>query len=153
MPAPLAVILHGAGGSARRVLSLFSVADELGVIVLAPESRGSTWDAIRGGFGPDIEFLDRALSLTFDRCAVDRNRVPSAAFRMARRTDSRSALPAAISLRTSWRARQASSAQVPSRPAAHLCFSRNGRPDSPHRVDEPAHRPAPRKVRVCGHVS
>ena len=39
-PAPLAVILHGAGGSARRVTSLFSVADELGVIVLAPESQG-----------------------------------------------------------------------------------------------------------------
>ena len=75
VPAPLAVILHGAGGSARRVLSFFGVADELGVIVLAPESRGGTWDAIRGSFGPDIEFLDRTLSLTFDRCAVDRNRV------------------------------------------------------------------------------
>ena len=52
VPAPLAVILHGAGGSARRVLSFFGVADELGVIVLAPESRGGTWDAIRGSFGP-----------------------------------------------------------------------------------------------------
>ena len=80
VPAPLAVILHGAGGSARRVLSFFGVADELGVIVLSPESRGGTWDAIRGSFGPDIEFLDRALSLTFDRCAVDRNRVAIGGF-------------------------------------------------------------------------
>ena len=80
MPAPLAVILHGAGGSARRVLSFFGVADELGVIVLSPESRGGTWDAIRGSFGLDIEFLDRALSLTFDRCAVDRNRVAIGGF-------------------------------------------------------------------------
>ena len=37
--APLAVLLHGAGGSARRVTSLFGVAEELGIIVLAPESR------------------------------------------------------------------------------------------------------------------
>ena len=52
-PAPLAVLLHGAGGHARRIVSLLGVADSLGVIVLAPESRGgSTWDAIRGGFGP-----------------------------------------------------------------------------------------------------
>lgn len=71
-PAPLAVILHGAGGSARRVSSLFSVASELGIIVLAPESRDRTWDGIRGSYGPDIDFLNRALAFAFDRCAVDR---------------------------------------------------------------------------------
>jgi len=71
VPAPLAVMLHGAGGHARRVAALFAVADEFGVIVLAPESRGTTWDAIRGRYGPDIEFLDRALEHTFHRCAVD----------------------------------------------------------------------------------
>jgi len=71
-PAPLVVVLHGAGGRARRVASLFAGASDLGVIVLAPESRGGTWDAIRGGYGPDIEFLDRALAQTFDRYAVDR---------------------------------------------------------------------------------
>ena len=36
----------------------------------------------RGSFGPDIEFLDRALSVTFDRCAVDRNRVAIGGFWM-----------------------------------------------------------------------
>ena len=59
-PAPLAVMLHGAGGQSRRVASLFSVANELGVIVLAPDSRGGTWDGIRGSYGADIEFLSRA---------------------------------------------------------------------------------------------
>jgi phospholipase/carboxylesterase len=79
-PAPLLVVLHGASGSARRVTGLFTVADELGVILLAPESRDRTWDAIRGEFGPDIDFLNRALTSTFDRCAVDRRRLAIGGF-------------------------------------------------------------------------
>ncbi len=79
-PAPLAVMLHGAGGFARRVASLFSVADDLGVIILAPDSRGGTWDAIRGRYGPDIEFLERALEYSFDRCNVDFRRLAIGGF-------------------------------------------------------------------------
>jgi phospholipase/carboxylesterase len=79
-PAPLVVLMHGAGGSARRVSSLFGVADELGIIVLAPESRDRTWDAIRGSFGPDIDFLNHALAHAFDRCAVDRRRLAIGGF-------------------------------------------------------------------------
>jgi phospholipase/carboxylesterase len=79
-PAPLAVILHGAGGFARRVVSLFPMADDLGIIVLATDSRGRTWDGIRDGFGPDIEFLNRALEYTFDRCAIDKSRVAIGGF-------------------------------------------------------------------------
>jgi phospholipase/carboxylesterase len=77
---PLLVLLHGAGGSARRVTSLFAVAEELGIIVLAPESRDRTWDAIRGDFGPDIDFLNRALAHTFDRCHVDKRRLAIGGF-------------------------------------------------------------------------
>lgn len=80
VPAPLAVMLHGAGGSARRVAALFAVADELGVVVLAPDSRGGTWDSIRGSFGPDIDFLNRALAHTFDRVSVDRGRLAIGGF-------------------------------------------------------------------------
>jgi phospholipase/carboxylesterase len=79
-PAPLAVLLHGAGGSARRVVSLFPMADDLGIIVLSTDSRGSTWDGIREGFGPDIEFLNRALEYTFDRCAIDKGRMAIGGF-------------------------------------------------------------------------
>lgn len=79
-PAPLAVLLHGAGGSARRVVSLFPMADDLGIIVLSTDSRGSTWDGIRDGFGPDIEFLNRALDLTFERCAIDKRRMAIGGF-------------------------------------------------------------------------
>ena len=79
-PAPLALLLHGAGGRARRIVSLLGVADSLGVIVLAPESRDGTWDAIRGDFGPDVEFVNRALEHTFARCAVDKRRVAIGGF-------------------------------------------------------------------------
>ena len=79
-PAPLAVLLHGAGGFARRVVSLFPMADDLGIIVLSTDSRGSTWDGIRDSFGPDIEFLNRALAYTFDRCAIDKNRMAIGGF-------------------------------------------------------------------------
>jgi phospholipase/carboxylesterase len=71
-PVPLVVLLHGAGGSARHGLSLLrSQADELGLILLAPDSRAQTWDVIVNDYGPDVAFLDRALAQTFARYAVD----------------------------------------------------------------------------------
>jgi phospholipase/carboxylesterase len=39
--------------------------------ILAPESRGSTWDVLEGGYGPDITFIDRALAQTFSRFAIN----------------------------------------------------------------------------------
>jgi phospholipase/carboxylesterase len=79
-PAPLVVLLHGAGGRARGIVARLTVAESRGVIVLAPDSRGSTWDVIRGEFGPDVEFLDRALAFAFERCAIDRRRVAIGGF-------------------------------------------------------------------------
>jgi predicted esterase len=79
--APLVVSLHGAGGSGRRSLPrLRSLAEELGLLILSPDSRGSTWDVVRTGFGPDIEFLDRALDLVFARYAVDPFRLAAEGF-------------------------------------------------------------------------
>src|SRR6266850_5229095 len=47
-PLPLFVLLHGAGGSGAGVLRrLGAAAEDAGVAVLAPESRDSSWDAIR----------------------------------------------------------------------------------------------------------
>ncbi len=40
--------------------------EEAGVAVLAPNSRGNTWDAIGGSFGPDVKFLNRALELVIE---------------------------------------------------------------------------------------
>lgn len=80
-PAPLAVMLHGAGGSARPALAPFrELADGAGLVLLATDSRRLTWDVIEGGYGPDVAFLDRALELTFSRCAIDPARIAAEGF-------------------------------------------------------------------------
>jgi phospholipase/carboxylesterase len=80
-PAPLVLMLHGAGGSARHSLPLLQgLADRFGIILLAPDSRGRTWDAVAGGFGPDVAFIERALAQTFGSYHVDPARVAVAGF-------------------------------------------------------------------------
>jgi phospholipase/carboxylesterase len=77
-PAPLVLLLHGAGEDARDGLAqLRGQADEAGLILLAPGSRGPTWDLIlnRGRYGPDVAAIDRALGHAFSRCAVDPERL------------------------------------------------------------------------------
>jgi phospholipase/carboxylesterase len=70
--APAVLMLHGAGGHAHHGLAVLrELADAHGVILIAPASRSSTWDVIRGGYGPDVALIDRALSTAFERCAVD----------------------------------------------------------------------------------
>lgn len=78
---PLALTLHGAGGDARSGISHFlDLADEFGVVLLAPASRGKTWDVLVGGYGPDVEFIDRALERVFGRLAVDAERLAVTGF-------------------------------------------------------------------------
>jgi phospholipase/carboxylesterase len=79
-PAPLLVALHGAGGSGAAWRSLPERAEARGMVVLAPDSRGATWDLVLGGFGPDVAFLDRALRFTFERCRIDSSRVALGGF-------------------------------------------------------------------------
>jgi predicted esterase len=75
-PAPLVLMLHGAGGSAERGLApLRDLADEAGLILLAVDSRLKSWDLVIGRFGPDVAFIDRALAWTFARYAVDPGRM------------------------------------------------------------------------------
>jgi phospholipase/carboxylesterase len=78
---PLLLFLHGAtqsgGGMLRRV---GTVAEQLGIAVLAPDSRETTWDAIRGDFGADIVFLNRALEHVFARLPVDPDRIAIGGF-------------------------------------------------------------------------
>lgn len=75
-PAPLVLSLHGAGGNAHHGLNLLQhIAEERGFLLLSVDSRGSTWDVIRGNYGPDVEFIDRALERVFSLYAVDAKRV------------------------------------------------------------------------------
>jgi predicted esterase len=71
-PAPLVLSLHGAGGDAGSgFYPLRSLADAANLLILSPASRVSTWDVIRGEYGPDVAVIDRALAAAFDRVAVD----------------------------------------------------------------------------------
>ena len=78
---PLLVLLHGAGGSGAGVLRrLGSAASDIGVAVLAPDSRASSWDAIQDEFGPDVTFINRALERTFETVAINPARVSVGGF-------------------------------------------------------------------------
>jgi phospholipase/carboxylesterase len=78
---PLLVMLHGAGGGAGHALRLLEAqAREAGIALLAPESRGATWDLILGGLGPDVAFLDAALRHAFAALPVDPGRLAIGGF-------------------------------------------------------------------------
>ncbi|MGY1823100.1 alpha/beta hydrolase [Geodermatophilus sp. SYSU D00079] len=80
-PAALVVTLHGAGGDAAAGLHLLrQQADRVGLVLLAPASRGATWDAVQGGYGADTELLDRALARVLALGPVDPGRVAVAGF-------------------------------------------------------------------------
>lgn len=75
-PAPMIVMLHGAGGTAMSSTGVLSLADEHGIVILSPDSRDErSWDLLLGGFGPDVEFIRSAIQWTFGRCRIDRSRV------------------------------------------------------------------------------
>lgn len=70
--APLMLLLHGAGGSATDMLDFRSAdAEREGILLLAVDSRTSSWDAIHSAYGVDVAFIDKALAFTFARCRVD----------------------------------------------------------------------------------
>jgi phospholipase/carboxylesterase len=80
-PAPLALMLHGAGGNAQHGLSLLQrFADESGLLLVAPDSRRQTWDVIADRYGADVNYIERALAQTFSRYAVDRKRIAVGGF-------------------------------------------------------------------------
>jgi phospholipase/carboxylesterase len=81
VPAGLLLMLHGATRSSDESLHLCgAAADEAGLILCAPDSRGMTWDIVRGSYGPDVAYIDAALAFTFTRCNVDPRRLAIAGF-------------------------------------------------------------------------
>lgn len=81
VPLPLVVLLHGASGAASMWFGSYgNRADANKFVMLAPESRASSWDVRFGGFGPDVEFIDRALAYTFSVCAIDARHIAVAGF-------------------------------------------------------------------------
>jgi phospholipase/carboxylesterase len=79
--APLVVAFHGAGGEGRQMLDILTgLADVEGFLLLAPDSRGVTWDVILDDYGPDVAFVDEAMRRVFAEHAVDPARLAAAGF-------------------------------------------------------------------------
>ena len=79
--APLLLMLHGATQSADDMFwYLGTTPDEANVVVLAPNSRDTTWDAIGGSFGEDVAYLNRALERVFETVAIDPARITIGGF-------------------------------------------------------------------------
>jgi len=78
---PLLLMLHGATQNADDMFwYLGNTPDEAGVVVLAPKSRGTTWDAIGGDFGEDVLYLNNALERVFETVAIDPARIAIGGF-------------------------------------------------------------------------
>lgn len=85
---PVAVLLHGLGGSGEGMAVEYSeAANAAGLIIVAPNSYFLTWDLLYSSqqtgsaqFGPDRAFIDNMLKWTFDHLAVDSARVSLAGF-------------------------------------------------------------------------
>ncbi|MEO7353858.1 MAG: alpha/beta hydrolase-fold protein [Gemmatimonadales bacterium] len=81
VPMPLLLALHGAGQAASEMLSILQgQAEQNGFLLLAVDSRDATWDGIRGSFGPDVSYINRALQFAFDRYNVQVNHIGVAGF-------------------------------------------------------------------------
>lgn len=74
-PMPMLVMLHGYGGDADNLRSVFSLAEAHGVIVLAPESRDVTWGMESPGFDTDSRFIGMAFRWVAEVLTVDRSRI------------------------------------------------------------------------------
>lgn len=70
-PLPLLMMLHGAGGrhgGADNIALAYAMLR--GCLLLIPDALSTSWDMLRGGFGPDLAFLDRVLAWTMQRYDV-----------------------------------------------------------------------------------
>jgi predicted esterase len=81
-PTPLVLLLHGAGGHAHDGLRvLLHLAEDAGLILVAPASTAATWDIIaQRRYGPDLALAGAALELAFGRYAVDPARLAVGGF-------------------------------------------------------------------------
>lgn len=82
-PAPLVVLLHASGSSAQfwEDSGIGALIDDLGIVVVAPDSRFASWDILAvGGYGPDPTFFNVALAHTFLRCNINPARIALGGF-------------------------------------------------------------------------
>lgn len=75
VPAPVAVMLHGYSGFGDEMKSTFAIAEELGVVVVAPDSREVTWGRSVPGFDPDVRYIGAAYRRATELVNIDPTRV------------------------------------------------------------------------------
>ncbi|MEP7116065.1 MAG: PHB depolymerase family esterase [Acidobacteriota bacterium] len=75
VPAPVAVMLHGYSGFGDEMKSTFAIAEELGVVVVAPDSRDVTWGRSAPGFDADVRYIGAAFRKAADLVNIDPDRV------------------------------------------------------------------------------
>lgn len=71
VPMPILVMLHGFRSTAEAVRFTFPLAEEFGVIILAPESREVTWGQSIPGFDTDARYLGMAYRWVAEVLSVD----------------------------------------------------------------------------------
>nr|WP_315260611.1 thioesterase [uncultured Duganella sp.] len=80
-PLHLLLLLHGAAGQHGGGDHLaLAHAMRHGALLLIPDALASSWDFLRGGFGADLAFIDRALLWTMQRYQVDEQAMAIAGF-------------------------------------------------------------------------
>jgi predicted esterase len=80
-PVPVMVLLHGATSNPFHALPVVQdEAERRQFVVVVPKSVGTTWDVIRGDFGPDVAAIDHVLATVFDHVHADPRRVAVAGF-------------------------------------------------------------------------
>jgi phospholipase/carboxylesterase len=71
-PNPLLLVLHGSGGHAHHGLGILqNLADEAGLILVAPASTDYTWDVVFGRSAPDLITVNKTLGQVFSSYAID----------------------------------------------------------------------------------
>lgn len=91
-PAPMALLLHGSGDRGHTMIRAFrDLAEEHGVILLAPDALDYSWDIMVAGarlrgvtrvpdWGPDVDRIDSALDAAFANFSVDPDRISLVGF-------------------------------------------------------------------------
>lgn len=41
------------------------------MVLISPQSQSSSWDVIHGGYGPDVQTMDKALQSVFERYTIN----------------------------------------------------------------------------------
>src|SRR4051812_33383063 len=72
---PVVVMLHGFMGTSDSARSLYALAEQYGVIIIAPESRDITWGQAWPGFDADVHYIADAFREVSEFLDVDKSHV------------------------------------------------------------------------------